>query len=422
MTQIIGDAKHFKGVPLSGVIASGQVWEFDGSAFVPVLGPTAVGTLASGAFDVATAVSGDFSDFYYDEYPSFLADEFYPLSGQLDATSGVASYASGVVDDVSGQSGFVLASGAGLMVFHGAPASGKIPKLSGSNILTHLYWANDETSTVSGVISDIVGGRIDLVNATQIKWRFFQANQVRLWNPTLSQWEIVTCATEPVFPSSGTDLDGSGLAAGANYDVYAEYSGASGFDLVLKKWTNDTTRAVTPAQWQGVLCYNNTTDDGKKRRYIGVIRLFDNSGTPNFADNTMRRFILNYYNLRRAQISVWNNTAHDYDLNSWRPWNNDSSLTLMEWLSLQTLQIMADTVFRYDAGAAGERGEIRINVNGTFGAPLLAADAVSSNVYSMGIPFFMSQRFGYNAVYAEEYGYTNDLVYSLIGVNIEVWV
>jgi len=407
MTQIIGDAKHLKGKPLSGTIASGQVWEFDGSAFVPVAGPTAVGAIASGAAGVAAAVSGDFSGFYTGEYQSFLDNEFYGLSGKVDATSGAASYASGVVDDVAGQSGFVLASGTGLVVFRGTPASGKVPKLSGTKLLTDLYWANDETMAVSGGVTDVVNGRIEFVNATQIKWRFLYSNQIRLWNPTLGQWEIVSCTSELTFPSSGLDLNGSGLAASYNYDVFAQYASASGFNLVLKKWTSDTVRAVAPTQWQGILCYDNTTDDGKKRRYVGTVRLIDNAGSPNFAWSSTQKFIWNYYNRLGYHSVIADSTSHTYTTSSYRPWNNDEALTRLEWVEGSTTDTHAiDLLFGFTPTAAGDRCSMRVNLNGT-GIDYKVSVGVTTVFHRDAVTQHYAGRTGYNYAYVEEYGYSN---------------
>ncbi|MCA1961479.1 MAG: hypothetical protein LDL33_11865 [Desulfomonile sp.] len=418
MTQIIGDAKHLKSRPLSGEIESGQVWEFDGSAFVPAAGPTAVGAIASGAYDIAAAVGADFSGFYSDEYQAFLDNEFYPLSGKADTTSGVAAYASGVVDDVSGQSGFVLASGAGLIVFRGTPASGKIPKLSGANLLTDLYWANDETATVSGVVTDVMGGRLEYASSGQIKWRFSHSNQVRLWNPTLGQWEIVSCTSEPTFPSSGQDLNGSGLVAGCNYDVFAQYASPSGFDLVLNKWSSDTARSVSPAQWQGVLCYDNTSDDGKKRRYIGSVRLVDNSGTPNFAWSATQKFLWNYYNRQGLYNQITDSTAHSYTSGIYRPWNNNQAATLVEWLEGYLTDVHAiDILFAFTPTAAGDRCITRVNLNGT-GIDYKTSVGAAAVFHRDAVTQHYPGRTGYNYAYVEEYGYSTSPTYNSVKLQV----
>jgi hypothetical protein len=170
-----------------------------------------------------------------------------------------------------------------------------------------------------------------------------------------------------------------------------------------------------------VLCYNNTTDDGKKRRYLGVIRLYDNSGTPNFVDNTRRRFIANNYNQQRTYLTILDTTTHDYDTGAFRAWNNDTSLTLMEWIGLQAINISVDTRFYYDPNVAGDRAQVRLNTNGA-GSVALIVEAAGTNPIATAGPAYISQRLGYNSSYVEEYGFTNDLIYSQINAHIEVWV
>lgn len=57
---------------------------------------------------------------------------------------------------------------------------------------------------------DVVGGRMDLVSATSLAWKFQNSNQLRLFNPTSGQWELVKAATEPTLANTANDLNGTG--------------------------------------------------------------------------------------------------------------------------------------------------------------------------------------------------------------------
>lgn len=83
---------------------------------------------------------------------------------------------------------------------------------------------------------DVVGGRLDLVSATSIKWGFQNSNQIRLVNPDTGRWELVKCSAEPQLLNTTNDLNGTALAPNTIYDVFAEYDSSTAFNLVLSKW------------------------------------------------------------------------------------------------------------------------------------------------------------------------------------------
>lgn len=174
MTQIVGDATHIDSKPLSGAIASGQTWVFNGAYYVPGFagsGGGGSGTVteaykfveldgavtldANHATDTLhlsgrsgvkfTALSGGASG-----ADSIIAEVSGLESAQIPnwtEISGATSYASGVVDNVSGQSGFVMASGDGFVIGVPVPVSGRVLKASGANPLTDLYWGVDQTGS-----------------------------------------------------------------------------------------------------------------------------------------------------------------------------------------------------------------------------------------------------------------------------------
>ncbi|MEW6532938.1 MAG: hypothetical protein AB1473_19060 [Thermodesulfobacteriota bacterium] len=169
MTHVIGNTTHIKGKPLSGTPESGQAWVFNGSGYVPgnpAPDPSGVTTAAytflnvdqtflradhpsdslnlsgvSGIKLSTTSGSGSGTD-------SIRLEVSGLTSGQIPAwanISGMAHHASGVVDDVAGLSGFVMASGSGFAVTVPTPVSGRVLKASGANPLTDLYWGVDQT-------------------------------------------------------------------------------------------------------------------------------------------------------------------------------------------------------------------------------------------------------------------------------------
>ena len=88
--------------------------------------------------------------------------------------------------------------------------------------------------STSGTPLDVVGGRLDLVSATSLKWAFTNSAQIRLNNG--SSWEIVTPSSEPTLANTGLDLNSTALAPNTIYDIFAEYSSSTAFNLVASRW------------------------------------------------------------------------------------------------------------------------------------------------------------------------------------------
>jgi hypothetical protein len=104
---------------------------------------------------------------------------------------------------------------------------------------------------------DVVGGRLDLVSATSLKWGFQNSNQIKLYNDSTSRWELIRVATEPTLANTAYDIGGvTGnvtLQPNTIYDVFAEYSSATAFTLVCSRWAtggdganNASTSYATP--------------------------------------------------------------------------------------------------------------------------------------------------------------------------------
>jgi hypothetical protein len=199
MSRVVGDATHIKGKPLSGDVSSGDVWQYNGAAYVPVeivtevfrdinvsgavlepegpddtlflSGVSGISLTASEPLHGVDFVLFEVSGLTPDQIPSWseisgmaayssgVSDTVPAVSGMasyasgiadsVPAVSGQASYASGVVADVAGLSGFVMASGDGLAVTVPVPVSGRVLKASGTNPLTDLYWGVDATDDLT---------------------------------------------------------------------------------------------------------------------------------------------------------------------------------------------------------------------------------------------------------------------------------
>ena len=84
---------------------------------------------------------------------------------------------------------------------------------------------------------DSVGGRLDLVSSTRIKWSFLNSNQIKLYNPTTQRWELIRTSTEPTLVNTTNDLNETALVPNTIYDIFAEYSSPTAFNLVASRWS-----------------------------------------------------------------------------------------------------------------------------------------------------------------------------------------
>ena len=106
----------------------------------------------------------------------------------------------------------------------GAISDGQFLKRSGSNVVG------------GDPLQDVVGGRLNLVSATSLGWRFWKNNQIRLYNG--SSWELIRVASEPTAANTANDLNGAALAVNKIYDVFAEYSDSTSFNLKFSRWAS----------------------------------------------------------------------------------------------------------------------------------------------------------------------------------------
>ena len=259
----------------------------------------------------------------------------------------------------------------------GAISDGQFLKRSGSNVVG------------GDPLQDVVGGRLNLVSATSLGWCFWKNNQIRLYNG--SSWELIRVASEPTVANTANDLNGATLAVNKIYDVFAEYSDSTSFNLKFSRWasfgagTSSRTAAYssgttynigdrvtygghdyvciqsgsnkTPSSeatyWddngasidgdfsglyrhEGVLVSSNSAL-GKKRRWLGVIYTYSNGGTVNFKDEEIYRYIGNYYNRHQKAVKTYNTNANwTYATLTWREANGGSGNVRGQMVSATT--------------------------------------------------------------------------------------
>ena len=273
----------------------------------------------------------------------------------------------------------------------GAITDGQFLKRSGSSVVSA-----DPIQDAGGPM-DVVGGRIDYVSTTQIQWTFLVNNQIRLYDG--AKWVVVNCASVPTAANSATDLNGTALAHSVVYDVFAQYSSATAFSLVFSKWNssgagtsqrystwgtstaykigdrvlNSTTYYVcvtahtsgtfatdlSAGKWvsngsdpgtdfrglykhDGVWVSGNDTD-GTKRRWLGVIMLVNNAGTPNFADDRQNRYIANVHN-RISKIGhlYYNGGQYTFTSTSAREWHAGTGAVRLNALLCEGTDLLFD--------------------------------------------------------------------------------
>lgn len=161
-------------------------------------------------------------------------------------------------------------------------------------------------------------GRLVRTSDTMLSWNGYA---IGLWNG--STWAEVIPSSVPTLPNTATDLDGNALTYGANYDIYAQYSDATAFSLVAKKWSTDSTRAVVPILWHARYVYDL---NNRGRLWLGTIRLRNDSEVAKFTDSVTQGFISNFYNLcPRSLLQVMSGNGWSYTSVTWRAANNDSA-------------------------------------------------------------------------------------------------
>lgn len=216
------------------------------------------------------------------------------------------------------------------------PSAGDYAKPIGWAVTATTIWFAPQNGWLVGYDVDLTevpainDGRLTLVSTEQIKWDGYK---ISLWDPSKARDVEVIPSSVPTLDYDDDDLDEDALVAAYPYDIFAEFSSATAFTLVAKKWTNATTRAVSPALWHGRYRYDNSTDNGKKRLWLGTVYL--DTG-PVFVNSKSLRYISNFYNTKLVTIGHVNPYSSNTSatIGAWMPWIASSS---MAWASQYVL-------------------------------------------------------------------------------------
>lgn len=181
-------------------------------------------------------------------------------------------------------------------------------------------------SAAGPLVRGAVEGRFDRNFDTELIWTPVNGNGIGLWNGY--EWRLVTPASNPTAANTATTLSGVSLAVDSLYDVFAEWDSDDNFNFVFKHWDGATagasSRGYTLHQHQGVYVEADTAD-GRKRRWLGVVYMANDSGAK-FKDEDTKRFISNYYNVKTERMeAIMTGNAWAYDSDTWRKANNDDS-------------------------------------------------------------------------------------------------
>jgi len=206
---------------------------------------------------------------------------------------------------------------------------------------------------------NMVGGRLEKYSDTELRWQEDTSDTIGLWNG--NGWELVCPSGTIQAFSDSTTISGGALTYDTNYDVYATYESADNFTLEFQEWAGATSRYEEPTRWQGIYV-RDLTDEGKKKRWLGIVRLRDDSGAK-FTDSATQRFISNFYN-QKDLYSTENLTATNwsYSSDTWRPANNDTSCKLEYVLcNVQQITLGGKHNWAYSSVSSSPEGGISID-------------------------------------------------------------
>lgn len=167
-------------------------------------------------------------------------------------------------------------------------------------------------------------GRLERISDTSLQWVGYELG---LYDVAAVAW-IGRKPTSLTLANTANDLDGNALTYDAQYDIYAEGTDGSTTTVALqaKKFSSGNTRSVTPELFEGRYVYDADTDAGKRRLWLGTIRLRNDGGTAKFTDTGAAQFVSNYYNPQSRYGSiVMSGNQWTYGSTTLRAANNDTA-------------------------------------------------------------------------------------------------
>lgn len=200
-------------------------------------------------------------------------------------------------------------------------------------------------TTLERFYKSINGGRLEKYSDTELRWEAYESDVIGLWNG--QAWDLVCPSGTVSKTTSDTTISGGSITYDVNYDVYAKYVAPDDFTLEFQEWAGATSRYETPQRWQGVQVRDLTTE-GKKMRWLGIVRLANDSGAKYKSNNT-QQFVVNWYNRKKRCILTYNTTGGtwSYNTNSWREWNNGTNHVKAEFVCLEPLSLHATAMVQH---------------------------------------------------------------------------
>jgi len=232
-----------------------------------------------------------------------------------------------------------------------------------------------------GSAVDIMGGLIERVSDTEIKWAFDTSNEVMLFNETSGAWELVKLASEPPITNTGT-------SPSTAYDVYLCYDTPTSATLELRAWSDMNTPPAR-AVLDGRTVWGAGAGE-KEKRFVARIGLYT-AGI--FTDENKYRLISNEFNKKNknfmASPRYTSATSQVPGTSSWVKCNG----TAFELLYMSDGKTPTIVTFSGSKAKSGMLCNISIGVDSSIAphldasmAMLGSANAAASSVLSVVLP------------------------------------
>lgn len=227
----------------------------------------------------------------------------------------------------------------------------------------------------------------DQTAKTSVFFTPFKGNRIALYDGT--GW------VTHVFTQKALDVPAT---TSTPFDVFA-YSSSGAVTLEALSWTNDTTRATALTYQDGVEVKTGVTT----RRYLGTCRTTGVSGQTE--DSVANRLVWNRYNQVYRRLLKADATGHDYNVATWRAWNNDASILTGFVMGLAEDILLANVTAYVSRDAANDgHPAVQVYLNGAGSGNYIVINLADAYVIRQTLTDIVDPRVGYN--YLNVYQYT----------------
>jgi len=117
------------------------------------------------------------------------------------------------------------------------------------------------------------------------------------------------------------------------------------------------------------LVYDKDTDLGRRRRFLGTVRLRNDGGTPKFTDSVTRRFISNLYNSEQVRVAASAQASGGaVSDDSYALWTNWTSPGIAAVFAVsQSFTVLAPFNGQTDSANGGGRLSVMVGLDGATG-------------------------------------------------------